>query len=421
MRETTPSAMPPCFDKWCKRFDDLLRTKAQKREFRNYIGGLLGESERKNIYQMATDAVGVTYHRLHHFLTEAKWSASEVNERRLEIMNKCNQTKISRGFSLIVDDSGHRKSGNFTAGVSRQYIGEIGKTDNGNVVVTTHLYDGKKSLPLDIELYQHSLSLPDEKNDPEFKKKPELALELIDKSVERGYRPRIVLIDSGYGNNTTFLLELEKRKLKYLGGLAKNRKVKVIKDSVTSDEIRLDSLAESLSSDDFTEIIINLGKPKKVWVTTVEVEISRLEGKRKIAIVMNASSFENADDIDYFITNVDPSIATPQWFINTYSQRNWVEVFYREAKGWLGLKEYQVRDKRSLERHFILVFCAYTFIIWHKLTRGLRRRWANKPITTFPEALEAFRTAISYRFVEWLNQNRDVFVAYKASLGFVWA
>ena len=40
MRETTPTAMPPCFDKWCKRFDDLLRTKAQKREFRHYLGGL---------------------------------------------------------------------------------------------------------------------------------------------------------------------------------------------------------------------------------------------------------------------------------------------------------------------------------------------------------------------------------------------
>jgi hypothetical protein len=26
-------------------------------------------------------------------------------------MNKCNQTRISRGFSLIVDDSGHRKRG----------------------------------------------------------------------------------------------------------------------------------------------------------------------------------------------------------------------------------------------------------------------------------------------------------------------
>jgi len=84
-------------------------------------------------------------------------------------MNQCSQTRISRGFTLIVDDSGHRKSGNFTAGVGRQYIGEIGKTDNGIVVVTTHLYDGKKSLPLDIELYQHASSLPQGKKDLGFK------------------------------------------------------------------------------------------------------------------------------------------------------------------------------------------------------------------------------------------------------------
>jgi hypothetical protein len=220
-------------------------------------------------------------------------------------MNKCSQTHISRGFTLILDDSGHRKSGNFTEGVGRQYIGEIGKTENGIVVVTTHLYDGSKSLPLDIELYQHASSLP--------------------------------------------------------------------------------------------------------------------EGKRTIAIVMNASTFDEASDIDFFISNVVGSIATTEWILTTYSQRNWVEVFYREAKGWLGLKEYQVRDKRSLLRHFILVFCAYTFILWHTLTGGLRRRWANKPLNTFPEALEAFRTAMSFRFIEWLNQNRDVFLAYKASLGFVWA
>ena len=87
----------------------------------------------------------------------------------------------------------------------------------------------------------------------------------------------------------------------------------------------------------------------------------------------------------------------------------------------MGLSEYQVREKKGLERHFILVFCAYTFIVWHKLTGGLRRRWANKPLNTFPEALEAFRTAISYRFVQWLKENSDVFATYKASLGFVWA
>ena len=111
MKETTSAAMPPCFDKWCGKFDDLLRNKSQKREFRNYIGGLLGESERKNVSQIARDSVEVTYHRLHHFLTEAPWEAKQINERRLGVMNKCSQTKISRGFSLIVDDSGQSAKG----------------------------------------------------------------------------------------------------------------------------------------------------------------------------------------------------------------------------------------------------------------------------------------------------------------------
>lgn len=116
-----------------------MKTQAQKREFRHYLGGLLEESERKNLFQIVKDKVGVTYYKLHHFLTDAPWLSDKINERRLEVMSQCRQTKISRGFSLIIDDSGHRKSGNFTAGVGRQYIGEIDKIENGNVVVTSHL------------------------------------------------------------------------------------------------------------------------------------------------------------------------------------------------------------------------------------------------------------------------------------------
>ena len=133
MRETTPAAMPTCFDRWCKKFDDLLRTKAQK------------------------------------------------------------------------------------------------------------------SLPLDIELYQHGNSLPEGKKDPEFKKKPTLALELIDQSLSRGYRAGIVLIDSAYGNNTSFLLELETRKLKYIGGIAKNRNILVKTRSKNLEEIKLDEYAKWIS------------------------------------------------------------------------------------------------------------------------------------------------------------------------------
>jgi len=422
MKETTPDAMPPCFDKWCRRFDDVFTHVAQKKGFRHYLGGLLGESERKNLTQMSNNAVGVAYHSLHHFLTEATWDAQQVNERRLKVMQQCRQTKINRGFTLIIDDSGHRKSGKETAGIGRQYIGEIGKTDNGVVLVTTHLYDGVKSMPLDVELYQHASSLPEGKLAPEFIKKPDIALKLVDKCLSRGEKPGVVLIDAGYGNNTTFLKQLESRKLKYIAGVAKNRRVvcqlETDKEKVA---IRLDELAKSFKPEAFTGIELELELPRTVWVATVEVEISAFSETRTIAIVMNAASFDSATEVSYLITNLVHEKATCEWIVKTYSQRNWVEVFYREAKGWLGLREYQTRSVKSLHRHLILVFCAYSFIVWQQLTGGLRRRWANKPLNTFTEALLAFRTAISYRFVGWLQKNSDVFALHLANLGLVWA
>jgi hypothetical protein len=245
---------------------------------------------------------------------------------------------------------------------------------------------------------------------------------LIDKCLERGEQPGVVLIDAGYGNNSKFLQELESRKLRYIGGLAKNRKVLVqLENGLERKKIRLDELAKSLNSEAFTAIQLKIEKPRTVWVATIEVELSTMSESKTVAIVMNAATLSTATEVDYLITNATREKATDEWVVTTYSQRNWVEVFYREAKGWLGLKEYQVRGERSLYRHWILVFCAYSFIVWHRLTGGLRRRWANQPLETFTDALEAFRTAISYRFVRWLQENMDVFTAYKASLGFIWA
>ena len=84
----------------------FLHTLPQKTGFRHYLGGLLGVRERKNLTQMSKDACGVTYHRLHHFLTEDPWNAGLLNERRLQLMQQYSQTKIRRGFTLIIDDSG---------------------------------------------------------------------------------------------------------------------------------------------------------------------------------------------------------------------------------------------------------------------------------------------------------------------------
>jgi DDE superfamily endonuclease len=438
MKETTLSAMPPCFEKWCAKFDDLWQNQGQEKGFRYYLVGLLGESKRKNIAQMTDNIIGSSYHNVHHFISKSKWSTSLVNERRLKLMNKCNQTRIRNGFALIIDDSGHRKSappalrfpqrkdgarsGNFTEGVGRQYIGEIGKTDNGIVIVTTHLYDGVRSLPLDVELYQHADSLPLGKEDKDLVKKPDIALKLINQTIERKYRPGIVLIDGGYGNNSTFLHQLEKLKLNYIGGLAKNRLASVINSETgeKQSEKRLDEIIFSLSKEDFEAVTLELDQPKTVWVAKLEAETNGLQGKRTIAIVMNASSPESATEIDYLITNESGKKITGEWIVKNFSNRNYIEKFYQEAKGWLGLKEYQMRKKEALIRHFILVFTAYTFIIYQQLMGGLRKRYAKKSLATFAETLEAFLTGISYNFLGWLQNNMELFAEHKANRGFVW-
>lgn len=87
-----------------------------------------------------------------------------------------------------------------------------------------------------------------------------------------------MVIDAGYGNSTSFLLELEKRRLKYLGGLAKNRKITINSSENIQLPIRLNELAGSTPPEAFTEIQLNLEQPRTVCVVTKAVKISNLEG-----------------------------------------------------------------------------------------------------------------------------------------------
>ncbi|MCC3544858.1 MAG: transposase, partial [Microcoleus sp. PH2017_22_RUC_O_B] len=139
----------------------------------------------------------------------------------------------------------------------------------------------------------------------------------------------IVLMDAGYGNNTSFLQELENRKLKYIGGLAKNRKVIIQKTVDETEEIRVDNLAKTLPVEAFAKIQLNLERPRTVWVAIKEVELSKCTGKKVMAIVMNAETFDTATEIDYLMSNVDLETATEEWIVKTYSKRNWVESSQR--------------------------------------------------------------------------------------------
>ena len=81
---------------------------------------------------------------------------------------------------------------------------------------------GSEFFPDYVEFNNYSSCWPGGKEDKDFVKKPGLAIKLIHKTLSRKYRPSVVLVDGGYGNNYSFLQELEKLKLNYIGGLAQN-------------------------------------------------------------------------------------------------------------------------------------------------------------------------------------------------------
>ena len=75
-------------------------------------------------------------------------------------------------------------------------------------------------------------------------------------------------MDGGYGNNSSFLENLESLDLSYIGGFAKNRQVSVInqKTGKKQSQKRLDEIIFSLEQKDFAEVTIKHNIPKKVWV-----------------------------------------------------------------------------------------------------------------------------------------------------------
>ncbi|MCL2928094.1 MAG: hypothetical protein O4861_24820 [Trichodesmium sp. St16_bin4-tuft] len=79
MKETTLSALPPSFERWSQKFEDLWKSKGQKKGFRYDLAGLFGESKRKNIAQMTNNIIVASYNNIYHFISFSPWDEQFIN------------------------------------------------------------------------------------------------------------------------------------------------------------------------------------------------------------------------------------------------------------------------------------------------------------------------------------------------------
>src|SRR6266699_6294082 len=182
-RLACPPAPGPLED-YAAQFDALFGRLAQRRGLRAYLQGLLLPRDRNKTLTALAGAEPVVgaqqgaVQGLQFFLSESPWDHEQLNQRRLELLLADPATAPHERGVLVLDDTGDRKDGHHTAHVARQYLGSVGKTDNGVVAVTSLWADARCYWPLHQVPYTPASRLPRGKTDPGFRTKPRLAADL---------------------------------------------------------------------------------------------------------------------------------------------------------------------------------------------------------------------------------------------------
>ncbi len=123
------------------------------------------------------------------------WQIQDFRQQRLHLIK---QALGERELVLVIDDTGDPKKGHHTDYVKRQYIGNLGKIENGIVAVTADGVVDSITIPLLFEVYK-----PKERLKPTdtYRSKPEIAAGIMRKLKAMGFRFRLVLADSLYGES----------------------------------------------------------------------------------------------------------------------------------------------------------------------------------------------------------------------------
>jgi len=116
-----------------------------------YVKGLF-QAEKRNIEKMCEAVASSTRQNMHHFLSESPWQWEPVIERIGKDLDQLFR-QSSECTGLLIDESGWRKAGTRSVGVARQYLGRLGKVDNGQVAVFASLVQGDKVGILNTRLY----------------------------------------------------------------------------------------------------------------------------------------------------------------------------------------------------------------------------------------------------------------------------
>jgi SRSO17 transposase len=361
---------------------------------RQYACGLMQAGSRKNMDRMAEVVPESKSRNLQQFLTHSKWNHRDVIDHVAQDVDKL--LGDERNACFLIDESGFAKQGKMSVGVSRQWLGRLGKVDNGQVAVFGALANGQYVAPVDVRLYLPEKWANDPKrcehacvpeNERKFRTKIELALEIVRHARETGLRYGWVGADAGYGKGPGFCFALNEIDEIFVVDVHSDFPVYLkdpkpyLPEKTRSSGRPFTKYQSDQKSIEVLDLVNSL--PARSWKTmtlrkttrgVLRVRICRLkvyvwdgESERvQCWDLIVTKSLGNNPDTKISLTNA-PERTTLKRLGWMQRQRYWVERAFEDGKSECGMADYQVRKWSAWHHHMALVMMAMLFMLSERI------------------------------------------------------
>ena len=371
----------------------------------SYLRGLLEHGSRKSLEPMVERLGGdADYQSLQQFVADSPWDPAIVVRAVAERV-----APEIEAEAWVLDDTGFPKDGKDSPGVKRQYSGTLGKTGNCQIGVSVHAVGARGTVPLGWALYLPEDWCADQQRrrktkipaEVEFKTKPQLGIELVERAAGWNVPKAPVLGDHAYGENTWLRDRLDQAGCEYLLSVGPQAKVfeqdtafavptRKGKEGRAPFRPRPDRKPEPIGKligrlgADSTQTVSFRDGPDGEPVTSRFIfarvhaahgwrDDQRRSGWREGAEVPPREEWliaewpdHQSEPTDYWIANL-PADTDPERLARLARMRWKMELDYKQLKGELGLDHYEGRSWLGWHHHTALVTAAHGFLTLERL------------------------------------------------------
>jgi len=367
-------------EQFAEPFIASLGRREAKQNAQIYISGLLSDLKRKNV-----ESIAYRYDQdrraLQRFIGWAPWDYQPLLE---ELARQIGAELGQDNGVIVFDPSGHKKCGNDSVGVQRQWLGRLGKVDNGQVAVYMGYASGKEHALVDTRLYlpkqwakdkarRNKCGVPKQIR---YQTRHELALDMLQNNGK--YLPHSWIAgDDEMGRSSRFRRDLRALDEQYLLAVPSDTGIRDLDSSPPAyggqgrrpkqPFQRVDVWRDSLTDDAWRRIDVRDGEKGPLVLEIVKrrvvarTERSRHDSTEELLIVTRSPDGNGKVKYDYYLSNAPADTALEE-LARVVKAEHRIEDSLKRAKSEAGLSDYEVRTWAGWHHHQTLSLIATWFL-----------------------------------------------------------